>query len=207
MPAVPDRDGRDLDLGRAAVLAAQRGGEEAHGAALAHVRDQEVQVHAGLPHPAVERLAAGLLLAHELRRVEEGGVGGQHDAVVIGHDEAVRRALHDFQQLGLHVRHRRRRRGREAHEEQGGAVLAEQRRLDEHLGAGRREPRPDLVRPHPGPDRAEVRLDRPDALDAEQLRQQVADEFVAGRAQQARGRRVRLGDPLLGRVDDQHGLG
>ena len=65
--------------------------EQAAPAALAQVGDQHAEVDAGAAEPAVQRLAAHLLLGAELGQRDEGAVGRQHAAVGVGEHQAVGR--------------------------------------------------------------------------------------------------------------------
>ena len=133
----------DLDLGAARrTRRAAWSTNRPHAAALAQSGDQHAELDAGAAEPAVERLAAHLLLGAELGQRDEGAVGQQHLAAGIGEHQAVGRTA----QIGLQHRvgaglgrcgasrrcaaarraplgaHRR-----QAHQHEGGVVLAEQR--------------------------------------------------------------------------------
>jgi hypothetical protein len=61
----------------------------ANGTAAAQVGQQHFELDTLLAQPAVERLAARLVLIGQLRHVEEGRVGGKDPRAVVGDDEAV----------------------------------------------------------------------------------------------------------------------
>jgi hypothetical protein len=67
------------------------------------VAGQHLEVDAGTPEPAIERLPARLFLGGEVDEFEEGCVGGEDIALVAGNDDRVGRVLDDLEQLRLEL--------------------------------------------------------------------------------------------------------
>ena len=209
--AVHHRDRGDLDIDRRAELAPHGRGKQPHRPALAQVGGQHLHLDAGLAQPALELLAHRLLLGGELRHLEEGGIGGQHPAVLAGDDEGIRHALDQLQQLrlglGQHDRPGLALRIGQPHQHQAGVLLAEGGGGDQHLAAILQQPRPHVVGPAGGPDAGHQLVDRPLALGREHLEEDPRGAALAAAAEQRVRRAVRLQHLLRGALQDQHRLG
>ena len=180
---------------------------------LAQIRGEHREIHARAAEPAVERLAAGLLLGRDLGELKEGGVAGEHGAVGLGHHHGI----------GLRAQHRgevgpRRVVGsamplaREPDEEDPGVLLTEQR----HRGAcasrlaGQRDA--NRIGPSGRADGGEKLLHCRHVLAGKAVRQTPTDKAVAVSARHVLAperpvrRRVGLKHLLRRAIDHKDGL-
>ena len=87
------RGGGNLDLGRGAIFALERGGKEPDRFTATQVGEQDVRINRAAPQPSVDRLSQRLILVGQFGEVDETLIGGQDQALLIGNQDRIGRRV------------------------------------------------------------------------------------------------------------------